>query len=162
MKLAGALRSVWVLMHLIKVFCTFSVMTHFNKDDILHQQASFHLSMSPTVMSEAESPHHHHHHHQQHHHLSSLINTHDWRSLTPLHPKQLRSLVFTLPCVDLSNRAHCTPLGLFSRVKCQRSARKPLFCTRALTFSPPPAAWFSEMKLSGDFSYAVHPNVCNW
>lgn len=77
-----------------------------------HQQASFHLSMRQTIMSEAET-----------HiapslplcplytccffsvHLTSLINTHTPYTALPPHTSPL----FSLPMRDLSNLADCTP-----------------------------------------------------
>lgn len=120
MQLPGTASSAWVLMDLMKVFfCAFSVMTHFNKYDIFHQQASFHLSMSSAVMSEAESTppppplalpspssadlllsR-----------LSSLINTHGRsRCSAPFHPR-----FPPLPCVDLSNLARLHTFGLIQQ-----------------------------------------------
>lgn len=128
-------------------------MTHFNKYDIFHQQASFHLSMSSAVMSEAESP-----------------PTPLPPSPSPLHPPQTccfpASPPSLTPTADAAAQppptlvsppsmrwplqpsalAHLRAYSAESNASAVLLARQPLFCTRAFTFTPrpptiPPRKW---------------------
>lgn len=158
MLLQGTLRSVWVLMDLMKVFLPFLswlTSTRMIPFTPSHQQASFHLPMRRTVMSEAES-----------HippslppfscppytccfssvHLTSLINTRaPYTALYPPPPTTL--LPLPLPCVDLSNLADCTPWAYSA----ESNASVSLFGSRssAPVRSHSHLACLSEMGLSG-------------